>query len=186
MKKQIAIFSILIASFLTAPASAEIDKFMTFRDGQMQPFYRLKFAPPPGWVKEEEATKKNGVAMYVQEGTDFSSSPALMYIMVKYNHQKTETLQQYIDTANEYWRGKVKDATIEKTAAEKRANGMTDFEVYRYVNPGQPNQPYELLAYGEDKDKDGNNFLMKIALSAKNEKALKAAEPAFRAGLRAH
>lgn len=186
MKKQIAIFSILLATLFAAPASAEIDKFMTFRNGQMQPFYRLKFTPPPGWVKEEEASKKNGLPMYVQEGTDFSSSPALMYIMVKYNHRKEETLQQYIDTSNKYWREKMKDTQIERVGVEKRANGMPDFEIYRFVNPSDKNQPYELIAFGEDKDKDGNNFLMKIAFNARSEKALKAAEPAFRAGLRAH
>jgi hypothetical protein len=170
---------------LALPASAEVEKFMTIRNGQMHPFYRLKFTPPPGWVKEEEATKKNGLAMYAQEGKDFSTSPALIYITVSYNHDK-KTLRQFIDTANEWWRGKVKDTQIEKIAGEKRENGLPDFEVYRYVNPSQPNQPYELVAFGEDKDKDGNNFLMKIALSAKSKKALKAAEASYRAGLRAH
>jgi hypothetical protein len=105
--------------------------------------------------------------------------------MVTYNHDK-RSLRQFIDTAHEYWRKKVTDTTIEKVSGEKRANGLPDFEVYRYVNPSQPNQPFEMLAYGEDKDKDGNHFLMKIALSAKNEEALKAAEADFRAGLRAH
>lgn len=180
------ILSILLAVLLAAPASAEIDKFMTFRNDQMNPYYRLKFTPPPGWVKEEEASKKNGLPMYVQEGTDFSSSPALMYIMVKYNHEKKETLQQYIDTSNKYWREKMKDTQIERAGAEKRANGLPDFEIYRFVNPSDKNQPYELIAFGEDKDKDGNNFLMKIALNARSEKALKAAEAAFRTGLRAH
>jgi hypothetical protein len=187
MKKHIAFFAVLLfTSLAAAPASAEIEKFMTITNGQMRPFYRLKFTPPKGWVQEKDASKKYGLPMYVREGTDFSSSPALMYIMVSYNHQKKETLQQYIDNSNEYWRGKMKDARIEKASAEKRANGQPDFEVYRYVNPSDSNQPYELLAYGEDKDKDGNHFLMKIALSARSEKALNAAEADFRAGLRAH
>jgi hypothetical protein len=186
MKKQIAIFSILIANFLAAPASAEIDKFMTIRNGQMNPYYRLKFTPPPGWGEDKDASKKYGMPMYVQEGTNFASSPALMYIMVKYNHEKKETVQQYIDTSNKYWREKMKDTQIERVGAEKRANGMPDFEIYRFVNPSDTNQPYELIAFGEDKDNDGNNFLMKIALSARSEKALKAAETSFRAGLHAH
>jgi len=190
MQKRAAILAGFLAASLAlalaTPAPAEIEKFMTIKDGQMHPYFRLKFTPPKGWVQEKEASKRYGMPMYVQEGTDFSSSPALMYIMVAYNHQKQQTLQQYIDTANEVWRGKMKDTRIEKTAAEKRENGLPDFEVYRFVNPGDTNQPYELIAFGEDKDKDGNNFLMKIALSARSEKALKAVEAGFRAGLRAH
>src|SRR6185312_7958545 len=134
----------------------------------------------------EGSKQEYGMPMYVREGTDFASSPALMYIMVSYNHQKKETLQQYIDTSNKYWREKMKDTQIERVGAEKRANGMPDFEIYRFVNPSDTNQPYELIAFGEDKDNDGNNFLMKIALSARSEKALKAAEADFRAGLHAH
>src|SRR4029079_6290816 len=133
----------------------------TIRSGQMQPFYRLKFTPPPGWVKEEEASKKNGMPIYVLEGKDFAWSPALMYILVKYNHEQKETLQQYIDTSNKYWREKMKDTQIERACTERRANAQQDFELYRFVNPSDKNQPYELIAFGEDVDKDGNHFLMK-------------------------
>jgi len=186
MQKRFVFLAALLVLALATPASAEIEKFMSVREGKMHPYFRLKFTPPEGWVQEKEASKKYGMPMYVREGTDFASSPALMYIMVSYNHQKKETLQQYIDTSNKYWREKMKDTQIERVGAEKRANGMPDFEIYRFVNPSDTNQPYELIAFGEDKDNDGNNFLMKIALSARSEKALKAAEADFRAGLHAH
>ena len=186
MQKRFVFLAALFALAFATPASAEIEKFMSVRDGKMHPYFRLKFTPPKGWVQEKEASKKYGMPMYVQEDTDFSSSPALMYIMVSYNHQKKETLQQYIDTSNKYWREKMKDTQVERVGVEKRVNGMPDFEIYRFVNPSDTNQPYELIAFGEDKDNDGNYFLMKFALSARSEKALKAAETSFRAGLRAH
>jgi hypothetical protein len=42
------------------------------------------------------------------------------------------------------------------------------------------------MAYGEDKDKDGNSFFLMIALTAASQKAIDAAEADYRAGLRAH
>lgn len=187
MQKHAAFLMTFLAASLAlaAPASAEVEKFMSVKNGKMHPYFRLKFTPPEGWVQETEASKKYGLPMYVRKGTDFRSSPALIYITVSYNHDK-RSLQAYIDNANEVWREKVKDTQIDRVAGEKRANGQPDFEVYRYVNPGESNQPYELLAYGEDMDKDGNHFLMKIALTATSEKALQAAEADYRAGLRAH
>ena len=63
---------------LAAPASAEVQKFMTVESGHMHPYFRLKFTPPKGWVEDKEASKQNGLPIYVPEGEDFGSAPALM------------------------------------------------------------------------------------------------------------
>ena len=80
MQKRFVLLAALLALALATPASAEIEKFMSVSDGKMHPYFRLKFTPPKGWMQEKEASKKYGMAMYVQEGTDFSSSPVVSMI----------------------------------------------------------------------------------------------------------
>jgi hypothetical protein len=185
MKISATRFAILAALLFSLPASAEVEKFMNISEGKMQPFFRLKFTPPNDWVQDTAATKKMGMAVYVPKGKDFRYTPIFMYIMVSYFHDKP-TLEKFIENANDYWRGKVKDTKIEQVASEKRANGMSDFQVYHYTNPSVSQQPFEMLAFGEDKDKDGNTFFVKIALAGDTQKALDSAEADYRATLRAH
>ncbi len=42
------------------------------------------------------------------------------------------------------------------------------------------------MSFGEDSDKDGNNFFLMVALTGMDRKAIDQAEPAYHAGLRAH
>ncbi len=158
---------------------------MEFNDGHMRPSFQLKFTPPAGWVQDMEATRKNGLSMYVPKGKDFGSAPALMYVRVSFNSDK-RSIDKFIEVAHERWRGAVKDTKISKVAGEKRDNGLPDFQVYRFENPSQAQQAFEMIAYGEDKDQDGNAFFLMIALSAASQKALDGADADYRAGLRAH
>jgi hypothetical protein len=132
-----------------------------------------------------DATKKNGVPMYVLKGKDFASSPALMYVRVSFNSDK-RSMDKFIEVAHERWRNAVKDTKIDKVAGEKRANGAPDFQIYHFENPSRAQQAYEMMAYGDDKDKDGNSFFLMIALTAASQKALDGADADYRAGLRAH
>ena len=108
-----------------------------------------------------------------------------MYVKVSYNSDK-RSMEKFIEVAHERWRNAEKDAKIEKLATEKRANGKADFQIYHFVNPSKPQQAYEVLAYGEDSDKDGNAYFLMIALTAASQKAIDQAEADYRAGLRAH
>jgi hypothetical protein len=178
-------FCIALLLALALPASAEVEKFMSVQNGRMQPYFRLKFTPPKGWVEDKEASEENGLPIYVPAGKDFNSAPALMYISVSYNNDK-RTIAKFIEVAHERWQESVKDTKIDKLKGEKRANGQPDFQIYHFTNPSEPQQAYELMAYGEDKDKDGNNFFLMIALTAATQKAIDAAEADYRAGLHAH
>jgi hypothetical protein len=179
------LLSVVLLAALSVSAGAEVEKFMQFGDGEMHPYYRLKFTPPVGWVQDAKATQKYGAAMYVPEGKNFGNAPAIMYIRVAYNSDK-RSMEKFIEVAHERWRGAEKDTKIEKLAGEKRDNGKADFQIYHFVNPGRPQQAYELMAYGEDSDKDGNSYFLMIALSGAAQIAIDAAEKDYRAGLRAH
>ncbi|MES1154893.1 MAG: hypothetical protein ABUL48_00540 [Pseudorhodoplanes sp.] len=184
MRIRLALFAVVLV-FCGFPASAEVQKFMSVSNGKMHPYFRLKFTPPKGWVQDLGATKEYGMPMYVPQGMDFGSAPALIYIQVSYNSDK-RSLEKFIEVAHERWANEVKDTKIEKVGVEKRANSLPDFQIYHFRNPSQPQQAYELMAYGEDKDNDGNTFFLMIALSGASQKALDGAEADYRAGLRAH
>jgi hypothetical protein len=185
MKKRIALFAALLAVVFAAPSAAEVEKFMRPSGGGLQPYFRMKFAPPAGWVQDDGASRENDMAIYVPEGEDFSSAPALMYIRVSYNSDR-RSLAKFIEVAHDRWKAAVKDSKIEKRPSEKRLNGQPGFQIYHFANPSSPQQAYEMMAYGEDKDKDGNAFFLMIALTGASQKALDNAEAAYRASLRSH
>jgi hypothetical protein len=184
MKSRLLLSMIFLAA-LGANASAEVEKFMQVGDGQLRPYFRLKFTPPQGWMQDAKATQESGMPIYVPKGKTFVDAPALMYIRVSYNADK-HSMEKFIEVAHERWKNSVKDTQIEKLAGEKRANGKADFQIYHFVNPSKPQQAYEVMAYGEDTDIDGNSYFLMIALTAAAQKAIDSAEADYRAGLRAH
>ena len=175
----------LLAPLMASPATAEVQKFMNISNGQLQPSFRLVFAPPKGWVEDKSATSKYGLPMYVAAGRTFDNAPTVTYIRVTYNQGK-QNLDNFIATSHERWKNEVKDSKIEKVAPQPRADGRPDFQIYSFKNPGTPQEAFELMAYGEDTDKDGNSFFLMIALSAKNQKAIDDAEATYREALKAH
>ena len=72
----------LFLAALGANASAEVEKFIQVRDGELRPYFRLKFTPPLGWMQDAKATQESGMPIYVPKGKTFVDAPALMYIRV--------------------------------------------------------------------------------------------------------
>ena len=179
------LLSMIFLAALGATANAEVEKFMQMGDGELRPYFRLKFTPPEGWVQDARATQENGMPIYVPKGKTFGDAPALMYIRVSYNADK-RSMEKFIEVAHERWKNAAKDSKIDKLADEKRANGKADFQIYHFVNPSKPQQAYEVMAYGEDSDMDGNSYFLLIALTAAAQKAIDSAEADYRAGLHAH
>jgi hypothetical protein len=179
------LFGALFVLFSALAASAEVEKFIQIGDKNLRPVFRLKFTPPEGWEANAEGTRHFGLPAYVPKGQTFHYAPAVIYIRVSYNENK-RPIEAFIGVSQERWRNLVKDTQVTKVADEKRANSQPDFFVYRVYNPSHPQQAYEMLAYGVDKDKDGNDYFVMISITAMTQKAIDEAEAAYRAGLRAH
>jgi hypothetical protein len=179
------LFAALLAAAFATPASGEVEKFININDGNLRPMFRLKFTPPEGWLANSEGTRVFGLPVYVRKGENFHHAPAVIYIRVSYNENK-RPIEAFIEVSQERWRNKVKDTQVNKVEGEKRANGLPDFIVYRIHNPSLSAQAYEMLAYGVDKDKDGNDFFVMISMTAMTQKAIDDAEAAYRSALRAH
>ncbi len=170
---------------LAAPATGEVQKFMHLCNDRLCPSYELVFTPPAGWAEDRQASRKNKVQMYLPRGRSFGNADTLIYIRVSYNSDK-QKLEDFIRVSQQRWRASVQDTKIEKLAGVQRDNGKPDFESYRYQNPSRPQQEFEIVSFGEDSDKDGNNFFLMVALTGMDRKALDRTEALYRAVLRAH
>jgi hypothetical protein len=145
----------------------------------------LKFAPPAGWEANEEGLQQLGLPVYLPKGQTFHYAPAIMYIRVSGN-EENRPISAFIEVSQERWKKTVPDTQVTKVANEKRDSGQGEFLVYNIRNPSHPKQGWEMLAYGEDKDKDGKKYFVMISITATSQKALDAAEKAYRAALRSH
>lgn len=167
-------------------AQAEVQKFMAPCDGKLCPYFRIALTAPKGWVLDEEATKTYKVQILVPKGKTYDNAPALIYVQVFYRRDKQQSLASFAETSNARWRAKVKDAKITSLPAVERANGKQGFLRFAFENPGNRQQPYELGAFGIDSDKDGNEFVLDVVMTAVNKTALDGAKKDYIAFLKAH
>jgi hypothetical protein len=88
--------------------------------------------------------------------------------------------------SQERWRQAVVDTKISKMPPVARGNGKAAFEPFRYENPSRPQQPFEIVAFGIDSDRDGNDFILTVVMSGKDQKALEQAHDSYLELLRRH
>jgi hypothetical protein len=176
---------ILCTAFSSVTANAEVEKFFQLNKDNIRPIFRLKFTPPEGWLANAEGSKQFGLPVYVPKDETFHYAPAVIYVRVSYN-ENNRPISAFIEVSQDRWKKAVPDTQVTKINDEKRDNGQGEFLVYKIRNPSHPAQAYEMLAYGEDKDKDGNKYFVMISITAKSQKALDDAENAYRAALRTH
>jgi hypothetical protein len=161
-----------------APASAEVKKFMLLCSGKLCPLFLPMLPKPAGWSDDQEASKANHVSVIVPTGFDYGSAEAVIYGRAFYKSDKS-TIESRAETSNSNWLSRVKDARIERLADVRRQKGGPAFAVFRYHNPGNAQQASELVAFGEDKDKEGNLFGVQIVLTTASDQALANNERAF-------
>jgi hypothetical protein len=169
-----------------AVARAEVQKFMSYCDSKLCPYFHIVLTPPKGWILDAAATKANKLQILVPKGMNFGNAPALMYVQVFYVRDKQQTLANFAEVSNARWRAHVKDAKITALPAVKRANGKEGFLRFAFENPSKQQQRYEMGAFGADSDKDGNQFVLDVVLTGLDKAALDHAENDYVAFLKAH
>jgi len=180
------VLGLLTAMLAQSGVLAEVNKFISLCAGQkLCARYRLVLTPPPGWVEETEATKRHGIQMLVPRGRTFASADALLYVKVSLK-QKDQDLTAFIAVSQGRWRQSVSDTKITRIDDVPRKNGMPAFISYRYENPSRPQQAFEAVSYAHDKDKDGNIFVLMVALTGAKKEAIDQAMDAYRGFLRNH
>lgn len=183
--------AVLAAVASSAPARAEVRKFVTICGRNEQgvrlcPSFALMLTPPEGWVEDAAASKQNGVQMLVPRGQTFGSAETAIYVKVSYRTDKNQPLSDFVRTSQERWRKAVPDTTIAALPEQLRDNGKPAFLLFRYENPSRPQQAHEIVAFGLDADKDGNEYVLMIVATTGAKKFLERADGPYKAFLRAH
>lgn len=156
------------------PARAEVDKILRVCDGQkgLCPEFRPRVNAPDGWARDEGASLKYGASIFVPNGRRFGSAEAIIYAEGRYNKDRTD-LVQWVAASDRSWvttAGKNAKITALPSAKPKVI-------INRYDNPSLKDQPIEVIAHYADFDKDGNSYVVRIAISGLNEAAVLAAVP---------
>ncbi|MBR1168672.1 hypothetical protein [Bradyrhizobium liaoningense] len=156
------------------PARAEVDKIIHVCDRQERlcPEFRPRVKVPDGWRRDEAASLKYGASMFVPNGKTFGKAEVIIYAEGRYNKEQTE-LVQWVATSDKDWAttsGKnAKIATLPSVNPKVIIN--------RYDNPSLKDQPVEVIAHYADLDQDGNSYVVRLAVSGRNETAVLAAVP---------
>jgi hypothetical protein len=179
------VFAIVVAAVAAVPACAEVEKIMLVCDGKLCPSFRASVAPPDGWVEDKETSRKMGAVIFLPRGQTFHSAGAIMYATARFNRDK-RPVTDFIEQDQTRWREKAGDVKITRLPDVVRANGKDAFVYFQFVAPSMKAQPFERVATVSDSDKDGNAFVVGLVLTAKSQKALAAAEPAYLAMLKAY
>jgi hypothetical protein len=179
----VAVSGLLIPALPLSPAIAQIEKVMRICEGKLCPFFRAPIKVPDGWQDDEAASRRNNVTMLIPKGQTFGSAEAIIYVAVRVNADK-EPLATLVTREQEGWKKRIPDATITRLPDVPRADEKGAFMQYRYEAPSLKSQGFERVATTTDTDKDGNDFMVAIVITALNKKALDAAEAAFLSILR--
>jgi len=168
----------LICLLAAAPATADIEKFMQHCDGKLCAFFRASIMIPEDWVEDKEATDYFKAQMLLPKGVDFEKAPTKIYVVVRYNRNK-QPISDFLPDNIKDWRSRAKDAKITKLEDLRRGDGKPPFQRHQFEARSLKEQGYELQSVTADSDKDGNQFIVTITLSANSRDAFKAAEPAY-------
>ncbi len=174
---------LFIGLFAAAPAKAEIEKFMTPCGDKQEKVklcasFRASIAIPQGWVQDKEASEYFDAQMLLPKGLDFEKAPAKIYVVVRYNRDK-QPISDFMPDSIKDWKSRAENAKITKLDDLQRGGGKPAFQRHKFEAPSLDEQGYEFQSVTIDDDKDGNQFVVTITLSANTREAFKAAEPAY-------
>ncbi|HYC17161.1 MAG TPA: hypothetical protein VEC94_08145 [Pseudolabrys sp.] len=167
----------LAALFTASAARAEIEKFMQQCSGKLCAQFRASIAIPDGWSEDKEASNYFNGQMLLPKGLDFEKAPAKIYVVVRYNRNR-QPVSDFLPDSIKDWKSRAKHAKISKLDDLARGE-KPPFVRHAFESGGLKEQGYELQAVTTDGDRDGNQFVVTITLSANSKAALRTAEPAY-------
>lgn len=167
------------AAFRT-PVHADVEKLLLHCPEQQKlcAFFRPSAIIPGGWVEDKEATEYFKAVLMLPKDLAFEKSPVKIYALAIYNREK-HPLSAFLPDAIADWKRRAKDAKIATLPELARGAGKPGFVRLSFDSAKLKEQGHELLGMTIDTDKDGNEFVVRIMLSANSRGALKSAEAAY-------
>lgn len=165
----------LSALAFTATAQADVKKIVKSCEAGLCPLFLPELKVPAGWQVDTEASDANGIVVLVPRGTRFGDAEALIYAKAFYNARK-QTIDDRVKQSNDDWLANVTDARIKRLDDVTPSRPNAPFQLYRYDNPSKGQQSAEIVAFGEDVDKEGNTYGVQVVLTALTEEGLARSE----------
>ena len=113
--------------------------------------------------------------MLLPKGIDFDKAPAVIYVVVRYNHNK-QPLSDFFPIPSRIERPARR---MPRSAGSMILRALASRLLCVMFEAPRQEQSYELQAVTTDDDKDGNQFVVTITLSADSKAALEAAQPEY-------
>jgi hypothetical protein len=89
--------------FCSAPARAEVQKFLNPCGQQLCASYQLVLTPPDGWAINKQASRQNKIQVMVPNGMSFATAEPLIYVEVFYHRDEQQTLAEFARVSNARW-----------------------------------------------------------------------------------
>lgn len=181
----LSVASALLAALATATSTpaAELKGFVYPCPEKQSLCYwhKVVVAPPKGWQENQSWSERYRSLVLFPNGQTSRSHP-MLYIRAHHGDAE-QSLEAYIKTAQDRWKQRLPDSTIEPRSDLERT-GKPTIKLFLYRNPSVPDQPFELTAFMKDNNSAaGANpkdmYFFQGVLVAPSMQELDKATPAF-------
>ncbi len=141
-------------------------------------WHKAVVAAPKGWTEDEAWTQRYRALTLFPNGRKTKNDP-MMYVRAHHG-DKELSIEQYVAVAQERWKKRVPDSTIEPQPDLVRA-GKPTLKVFLYKNPSVPEQAFELTAFMKDVDQANpkETYFFQAVLVSPSMSELEKAKAAF-------
>jgi hypothetical protein len=165
--------SVTVAILAFPLAQAETEEFTETCDTRICSWRRPIVDPPPGWSRDNGASRHYKMNAFAPNGSSFADAPAVMYALaVDKSSFPEKSLPAFLGRGHPSASG---SGGIEVAPTPRLTTGDgKSFEALRYAPPPGSEGQHETVAYGEEGD-----YFVVFVISARTAKAHDAAYASF-------
>ncbi len=162
----------LIAALCVAPAAlsahAEIEKTASLGCGSNSicTYAWPKVAPPPGWHQDRDTSQEEDMNFMVPDGATDSS--AYIYASAATDEDQADTLAGFIADDKKTFLKDHPAMAMTDLASLTTADGQV-FPVVQFDPPAGDDARFDIVAYGEETDNEGNRYYLSFVVSGKTK-----------------
>lgn len=165
---------------LSRSAMAEIEKIALDCDSGICFYWWPKVSALKGWHDDREAGYQVSANVLVPDGSTFANAQTVLYAKALYKLQipAITSVDKLVESDAASFRKDDPGIVISRSDDLTTGDGQK-LKVFTYFPSGQGN--WEKVAYGEEKDKEGNDFFLIFVVSSRTKQAYEKAEPVYKA-----
>ena len=170
---------LVVLILLSCTAIADVEKMaMTTESGSIHLLWWPKVDPPAGWHFDESASRHHAFKAFAPDGSIFANAETVMYAEAMYKPRMPEigSLDALMERdISNFAAHKVKAARKESLLS---GDGKT-FQVIAFSPEADGNGNWECVAFGEEEDKEGNEYFILFVVSSRTKDGLADAMSAY-------